>query len=107
MTRATPLDTVFHALGDPTRRAILAHLTTGERSTGVLAAEFPLSRPTISKHLGVLKGAGLVRRRQAGRHQMYSLEPAPLAAAHAWLEHYERFWRLSLDGLKRHLEDEP
>ena len=100
------LDTVFHALGDPTRRGILAILADGEQPTGIIAENFRLKRPTISKHLGVLKEAGLVTRRQAGRNQLYALEPEPLAAAHEWLARYERFWRLSLAGLKRHLEEE-
>lgn len=106
MTVAASLDAVFHALGDPTRRAILASLTAGERSTGDVAAEFSLSRPNISKHLGVLKGAGLVRRRRKGRNQFYTIETARLAAAHRWLSDYEQFWQLSLKNLKQHLESE-
>ncbi len=98
------LDAVFHALGDPTRRAILTRLTRGERSTGVIADDFSLSRPTISKHLGVLQSAGLVTRRQEGRNQLYAIAPAPLAAAYEWLGRYQRFWRMSLAQLKRHLE---
>ncbi len=104
MSQTTVLDTVFQALGDPTRRAILAALMTGERSTGAIAGDFPLSRPTISKHLGVLHRAGLVSRRQEGRNQLYSLEAEPLAGAHAWITEYRRFWKLSLEGLRDHLE---
>ena len=104
MRAKTDLDAVFHALGDPTRRAILTRLTRGERSTGVIADDFSLSRPTISKHLGVLQSAGLVTRRQEGRNQLYAIAPAPLAAAHEWLGRYQRFWRMSLAQLKKHLE---
>lgn len=104
MRAKTDLDAVFHALGDPTRRAILTRLTRGERSTGVIADDFSLSRPTISKHLGVLQSAGLVTRRQEGRNQLYAIAPVPLAAAHEWLGRYQRFWRMSLAQLKRHLE---
>jgi len=82
------------------------NLADGERSTGAIANDFPLSRPTISKHLEVLKVAGLVTRRQEGRNQLYTLDAEPLAIAHDWLLHYQRFWRLSLTQLKRHLEDE-
>ncbi len=104
MSGAVPLDHVFQALGDPTRRAILAGLMAGERSTGAIAGDFPLSRPTISKHLGVLHRAGLVSRRQRGRNQLYSLEAMPLAGAHEWLANYRSFWKLSLGSLKDHLE---
>ena len=99
------LDGVFHALSDPTRRAILARLMAGERSNGVLAKDLPLSRPTISKHLGVLHGVGLVSRRKQGRNWFYRLEAEPLAAAHRWLAEYESFWQLSLQSLKQHLEE--
>lgn len=104
MRTKSDLDGVFHALGDPTRRAILSLLAEGERPTGVIADGFPLSRPTISKHLGVLIEAGLVTRRQEGRNQLYAIAPAPLAAAHEWLGEYQRFWRMSLARLKQHLE---
>lgn len=101
------LDGIFHALSDPTRRAILARLTTGEHANGVLAGELPVSRPTVSKHLAVLRSAGLVSRRKEGRNWFYRLEPEPLAGAHRWLADYEHFWRASLESLKRHLEGTP
>ncbi len=104
MRTTTDLDSVFHALGDPTRRAILGLLAKGERSTGLIAGDFPLSRPTISKHLGVLHDAGLVMRHQAGRNQLYAIVPAPLGAAYNWLRRYQRFWHMSLAQLKRHVE---
>lgn len=107
MRAMTELDSVYHALGDPTRRAILSLLAKGEHATGVIAEDFPLSRPTISKHLGVLHEAGLVTRRQHGRNQLYAIAPAPLAAAHEWLGQYRRFWRMSLARLKKHVEGRP
>lgn len=100
------LNAVFQALSDPTRRGILELLREGERSTGVIAERFPLSRPAISKHLGLLHEARLVRRRKEGRNQLYALEAEPLAEAYRWLEDYRRFWRSSLDRLKRHVEEE-
>lgn len=106
MAERRELDEVFHALADPTRRALLALLAEGDRATGGLAEPFELSRPTISKHLKVLGEAGLVARRRRGRHQVYSLEAERLAAAADWLLGYRRFWRGQLEALKRHLEEE-
>ena len=104
MQNAAQLDRVFCAIGNKTRRAILANLAEGEQTTGAIAKGFTLSRPTISKHLGVLKAAGLVKRRHEGRNQIYTLEAEPLAAARNWLSSYERFWRLSMTSLQQHLE---
>lgn len=112
--RATPtrdpaggdLDAVFQALSDPTRRGILRILEEGERATGKIAEEFPVSRPAVSKHLRVLYDAELVTRRKEGRNRLYALRPEPLAEAYAWLDRYRRLWRGSLEGLKRHLEAE-
>lgn len=100
------LDDVFTALGDPTRRGLLALLADGERTTGSLAQPFELSRPAISKHLKVLGEAGLVRRRRHGRHQVYTLEAERLARAAEWLVGYSQFWSGSLAALKGHLERE-
>jgi DNA-binding transcriptional ArsR family regulator len=94
------LDSVFHALSDPTRRAMLAELATGERNIGELAAPFAMSFAAASKHVKVLEGAGLIRRRVEGRSHICRIEPAPLAAADAWLRFYERFWSSSLDVLE-------
>lgn len=106
MRNVAQLDRVFYAIGNKTRRAILANLAEGEQSTGAIAKEFTLSRPAISKHLGVLKAAGLVRRRHEGRNQIYTLEAEPLLAARNWLSRYERFWQLSMTRLQQHLEQE-
>lgn len=93
------LDGVFHALADPTRRAILARLASGEATVNELVAPFALSQPTISKHLKVLEGAGLVARGRSAQFRPVRLNPAPLANAARWLGDYRRFWEESLDQL--------
>ena len=93
------LDHVFHALADPTRRAMLRSLAAGERNIGELAAPFRMSFAAASKHVRVLESAGLVRRRVQGRAHICRIEPAPLAAAEEWLRYYERFWTKRLDAL--------
>ncbi|WP_180731597.1 metalloregulator ArsR/SmtB family transcription factor [Paraburkholderia sp. PGU19] len=94
------LDGVFRALSDPTRRAMLAQLATGERSIGELAAPFAMSFAAASKHVKVLEGAGLIQRRVQGRSHICRIDPAPLAAADAWLRFYEHFWSGRLDPLE-------
>ena len=86
------LDATFAALADPTRRAIIARLASGEASVAELAEPFAMSQPAISKHLRVLERAGLVSRRRAAQRRPRRLEPRPLAEATAWLENYRRFW---------------
>lgn len=93
------LDDVFHALSDPTRRAMLRSLAAGERNIGELAAPFRMSFPAASKHVRVLERAGLVCRRIEGRSHVLRIEPAPLAAATEWLRFYEGFWPDRLDTL--------
>jgi DNA-binding transcriptional ArsR family regulator len=93
------LDSVFHALADPTRRAMLRSLAGGERSIGALAAPFRMSFAAASKHVKVLEGAGLLHRRVAGRVHLCRIEPAPLSAAEEWLRFYERFWTEKLEAL--------
>lgn len=95
---------VFSAIADPTRRAILDALRGRERSAGEIARLFPVSRPAISRHLRVLRGAGLVRERRAARSRFYSLDAAPLRDVGRWLEHYRLFWGARLQDLKRHVE---
>lgn len=94
------LDATFHALADPTRRAMLARLAGGERSVGELAAPFDMSLWGAAKHVKVLEGAGLVACRKAGRQQLCRLKPERLAEAHAWLGQWERFWTTRLDRLE-------
>ena len=87
------------ALADPTRRELLTLLSAGEISAGDLAARFPVSRPAISRHLRVLREAGLVRSRTEGRRRLYALDPAPLRELDAWLEPYRDLWAQRLEAL--------
>jgi DNA-binding transcriptional ArsR family regulator len=103
---SSTLDAIFHALADPTRRAMLGHLAEGERSIGELAAPFRMTLPGASKHMRVLENAGLVSRTIRGRTHLCRLEPARLAEANAWLRRYERFWNERLDTLEAILRQE-
>jgi DNA-binding transcriptional ArsR family regulator len=100
------LDTVFHALGDATRRKMLRALAGGERTVGQLAEPFAISLQAASKHIKTLESAGLIRREVRGRTHVCRLEPGPLASAHDWLSFYERFWNERFDLLERLLRDE-
>jgi DNA-binding transcriptional ArsR family regulator len=101
-----PLDSVFHALGDATRRQMLRELAGGERTVGQLAQPFAISLQAASKHIKALENAGLIRREVRGRTHLCRLEPGPLANAHQWLGFYERFWTDRLDVLERLLRQE-
>lgn len=101
------LDAIFRALGDATRRRMLRELASGERTVGQLAEPFDMSLAAASKHVKALEAAGLVRREVRGRQHLCRLAPEPLADAHAWLRHYERFWTMRLDRLDRLLRDAP
>lgn len=101
---ATRLDRVFHALADPTRRAMLASLREGERSVGELAAPHRISLAAASKHIKTLERAGLLKRTIAGRTHRCALDPAPLADADAWLRRYSAFWTERLDALEALLQ---
>lgn len=94
-----PLDAVFSALGDPTRRAILSRLSNGEAPVKELAQPFEMSQPAISKHLRVLEDAGLISRRADKQMRLARLEPKPMQAAVAWLEDFRKFWEGSFDQL--------
>jgi DNA-binding transcriptional ArsR family regulator len=98
------LDSIFHALGDPTRRGMLASLALGGKSVGELAEPFPMSLVAASKHTRVLEEAGLVRREVRGRTHVCSLEAEPLADAERWLRQWERFWSIRLDHLQELVE---
>lgn len=100
------LDTVFHALGDATRRRMLRALAEGERTVGQLAEPFAMSLAAASKHIKALERAGLIRREVKGRTHFCRLEPKALASAHEWLSFYERFWTSRIDVLERLLRDE-
>ena len=103
---AAQLDTVFHALGDATRRRMLRELAGGERTVGQLAEPFAISLAAASKHIKALENAGLIRREVRGRTHLCRLAPGPLAGAHAWLGFYERFWTDRLEVLERLLREE-
>src|SRR5262245_45083261 len=100
-------ETVFTVLAEPNRRAILGLLVGGERSVGELERRLDLPQPSISKHLRVLREAGLVNVRIDAQKRIYQLRPQPLIALDAWLEPYRRVWRASLDRLERHLDGMP
>lgn len=99
--------TAYAALAEPHRRQILDLLRDGERSVNDLVARLKLSQPGVSKHLRVLRQAGLVAVRPEGRHRWYGLRPQPLAEVDEWLEPYREFWAGRLDALERHLEENP
>ena len=100
------LDSVFHALGDATRRQMLRSLADGERTVGQLAQPFSISLAAASKHIKALENAGLIRREVRGRTHLCRLEPGPLASAHQWLNYYERYWSDRLDRLEQLLLEE-
>jgi DNA-binding transcriptional ArsR family regulator len=102
-----PLDTVFHALGDATRRHMLHELAGGERTVSELASPFAMSLAAASKHIKALENAGLIRRQVRGRTHVCRLEAGPLAEAQQWLKQYERFWNERLDVLDQLLRDFP
>jgi DNA-binding transcriptional ArsR family regulator len=103
----TPLmNSVFHALGDATRRQMLRDLAGGERTVSELAEPFSISLAAASKHIKALENAGLIRREVRGRTHLCRLDPGPLASAHEWLSFYERFWSSRLDVLEQLLRDE-
>jgi DNA-binding transcriptional ArsR family regulator len=97
-------DAVFRAIADPTRREILGLLRGGRRTVGEIAANFRTSRPAISKHLRLLRAAGLVTTRKHGTAGICQLNARPLRAVDAWLRDYEAFWSASLRSLKNFIE---
>ena len=104
--QAHQLDTLFHALGDTTRRRMLRELAKGERTVGQLAEPFVISLAAASKHIKALENAGLIRREVKGRTHLCRLDPGPLARAYEWLGFDERFWTSRLDALERLLREE-
>jgi DNA-binding transcriptional ArsR family regulator len=102
---ADPLDAAFSALADPTRRAILARLASGERSVGQLAEPFAMSLPAISKHLKVLERAGLIERSRDGQLRPCRLNPEGLQRVEQWVADYRRLWEQRLDGLENYLSE--
>ena len=109
VTDSLALDRVFHALGDPTRRAMLRRLARQEHTVGELAEPFRMSLAAASKHVKTLERAGLVRRTVRGRTHFCQINPQPLAEADEWLRSYERLWtrRLAaLEAMLRHPDKE-
>ena len=105
MKHAERLDATFSALADPTRRAILARLATGEATVNELAAPFTMSQPAVSKHLKVLERAGLISRTRDAQRRPCRIEPAGLAEAATWIEKYRRELEQRLDRLGDYLNE--
>ena len=105
MLPAYRLDATFAALADPTRRAILARLASGEASVTELAKPFAMSQPAISKHLKVLEHAGLISRGRDAQRRPCRLQPQPLADASGWLDHYREIWERNFRRLDALLEE--
>ena len=100
-----PIDGVFAALADPTRRAILARLATGEATAGELAAAFPISPQAVSKHLNVLENAGLIVRTRQAQWRRCRIAPGPLRDVADWVAQYRRLWEERYDALDDYLDD--
>src|SRR5690349_5383529 len=105
VTQSKRLDATFAALADPTRRAILARLASGEATVNDLAKPFKMSQPAISKHLRVLERAGLISHSQIAQSRPRRLEAKPLKEATVWLEKYRQFWEASFERLDDLLEE--
>lgn len=99
------LSSTFAALADPTRRAILSKLSTGETSVNELAKPFKMSLPAVSKHLKVLQKAGLVKRSRTAQWRPVALQAAPLKEAMDWIDDYKKFWEQSFDRLDEYLKE--
>ena len=103
-----PLDRVFHALGDKTRRQMLAQLADqGECSASELGKPFQVAQPTVSKHIRVLEQAGLVSRQVEGRVHRFRLRPAAMQEAQDWISQQRKFWNATLDRLDEFLDSRP
>ena len=103
--QADPLSTTLSALADPTRRAILARLASGEASVTELAAPFEMSMPAVSKHLKVLEQAGLIARAREAQWRPCRIEAGPLREVADWVEQYRQFWEQSFDRLEFYLKE--
>ena len=103
-SNAARLDSIFHALADSTRRAILRDVSAGEKTVSEIARPYALTLAAVSKHLNVLEGADLIARKRRGSFQVVSLKPPALHQAEQWLSYYRKFWSSRLDALAQHLE---
>jgi DNA-binding transcriptional ArsR family regulator len=104
MHRAQANSDVYHAIADPTRRAILDKLRIAPAAVNAILADFPQSRPAISRHLRVLREARIVVEQRVGRERIYRIQPEKLHQVANWIEGYRSFWQSSLENLKNHLE---
>ncbi|MHB1794859.1 MAG: ArsR/SmtB family transcription factor [Acidobacteriaceae bacterium] len=100
------LDSIFHALSDPTRRSILRDIATREKTVGEIAKPYRVSLAAVSKHLKVLETADLIARERRGSFQIVRLNAATLRPAEQWLAYYEKFWNRQFDALQNYLEGE-
>ncbi len=100
------MDVVLQAISDQSRRLVLETLRLGPVTAGELAAQLPIARPGVSRHLRVLREAGLVEVRQEAQWRFYSLRPEPLAEVDAWLGHYRTLWQIRLDALHTEVAQE-
>lgn len=100
------MEAVYKAISDPNRRAVLDLLMLGDQTVSELLGHFNFSQPALSKHLRVLREAGLVTARSDGRSRRYALKPESLRTVAEWVRHYERFWNERLDGLGALLDEE-
>ncbi len=105
-TLPAQLDTIFHALADTTRRAILQDVARREKTVGEIARPYRMSLAAVSKHLKVLESADLIAREKRGSFQIVRLNAAPLRSAETWLAHYQKFWSRKLDALQEFIEGE-
>lgn len=103
--RAPKNNAVFRAIADPTRREILGLLRGGHQTVGQIAGNFRMSRPAVSKHLRLLRSAGLIVVRREGTSRHCGLNAKPLAAVNDWLQDYRAFWRDTLQSLKHYVEE--
>lgn len=102
-----PLDALFGAMADPTRRAILERLARGEARVTDVAADFPISLNSVSKHVRMLERAGLVERTVKGREHLLALNPGAMDEAARWIEHHRQFWEASLARLDEFVTRKP
>lgn len=107
MVEQSQLDSLFHALADSTRRAILHDIALSEKTVGEVAKPYPVSLAAVSKHLNVLESANLIERERRGSFQVVRLKASALKPADDWLSFYKTFWTSQLDRLQAHLESQP
>lgn len=105
MSSATTLDTVFSALGDPTRRRIVERLARGRRTISEVSTGFAMSQPAISKHVKILEQSGLIERDVVGRVHHLRLSPKAMETASSWIETQRKYWNAALDRLDAYLEE--